>query len=349
MHKYSDLINKYIEKELDLEELLVNLPEESERIFENCIIDIITRTSNAEDDAYKILRNSNLDENVVYKAFYLLCSLYRRRKDITIYGSLFTQYGSRFEKNDTYGYLKAMYLSQTGLLENIRQAVILAEKSLNKINNNVGIKHCYCEMVAEAFEEKIFKIDNDKDCKELNKATEAIEEIIRYSEEDYAKFYCTYGRILALSKNFNEAKIQIKKAIDKEKSDRADYSLRISEYIKHLMAITSYEQMSEVEANINICGKEIEKFQGKIDDTLNKNIEFLGFFAALVSFVIASVQLLTNQSFEDAVKLIVVLGGVQMLVIGSFSIILSGKKGLNRSIIVFIMALVTIVVGVKII
>lgn len=349
MHIYKEEITNYLNDKVNLEEVLIRLPNTNERLFETCIIEIISKSSKVESDAKEILSRMGTSNETKYKAFYLLCSLFRRRKDITIYGSLLYEYKEQFDRNDTFGYLKAMYLIQTGLTENIRQAVILASKSLDRVKDNIGIQHCYCEMVAEAFEENIFHITNEKDKMELNRASETIKDIIVNDIEDYAKFYCTYGRILALSKDYKEAKIQIKKSIDKEKSNRHDYSLRISEYLKHLMAITSAEKMDEIEQKMSSYGSDMEQFDNKIEGTLSKNIEFLGFFAALVSFVIASVQILGAQSVEDALKLIVVLGGVQMLVIGSFSLILSGKNGIKRSIIVFVMALITIIFGIKIV
>lgn len=347
MNKYGQLLIQHNTGESSIVDVLKLLPSCNERQFEKLIVELISKNDAIEYEVKKELENDEIEHEVAYKAFFLLCTIYRRRKDISLYGEMFKKWGYNFENEDTYGFLKAMYLVQTGVANNIKQAAEQCMKSLRKIQDNVGIKHCFCEIIAEGFEEKVFNFDNDTDKKRFEEAYNIIYDVMYNNEQDYAKFYCTYGRILALNGDFQEAKIQLRRAIDKEDSSKRDYSLRIGEYTKHLMMISSNQQTKEIDDNIKKCSAEINKFSEKIDDSLIKNLEFLGFFAGLVSFIIASVQIIAAQNLNDGIKLILVLGGVLMMVISSFSIILNGKRGQIRSIIVFLMGLITIVLGVK--
>jgi hypothetical protein len=53
--------------------------------------------------------------------------------------------------------------------------------------------------------------------------------------------------------------------------------------------------------------------------------------------LLGSIQVLNNQSFIDAIRLILVLCGGLLLVLGEFGIILNGNKNIKRNIVVWIL------------
>jgi tetratricopeptide (TPR) repeat protein len=348
---------EYKNKSIDLIEFLKKLPDETERIFEIYIVHVISETPEIEHELLKILESNQTSSKVSYNAFYCLCTYYRRRKDTSKYGELLELYKYLFSQNPTFNYLKSMFLMQRGKESDINEAIILSRKAIKDVPNNVGISHCYAEIIAEAFEESVLDLESDKI--ELDYAIELVQDILKETS-DYAKFYCTYGRLLALAGRYKEAKAEILIAIDKENSSKNDYALRIGEYQRYLIQITSksysekaLHEFESYTTKMDAWNNEMkdsiekseEKIQNNIQSALNRNLEFLGFFAALVSFIIASVQLLTKASFQEAFKLILELGGMNIIVLSSFGIILHGNKYIKRSIVVFIMGITCIIVS----
>jgi len=349
--------DEYKTKKIDLIEFLKRLPDEKERLFEIYIVYLILETASIEKELLEILEKNKTDLKVFYNAFYCICTYYRRRKDTSKYGETLERYKHCFYENPTYSYLKAMFLMQRGKEVDIKEAIILSGKSVKDVPSNVGIIHCYTEIIAEAFEEGVLNVLSNSI--ELEKAIQLLQNVLKETS-NYAKFYCTYGRLLALSGKYKEAKQEILTAIDKEDSSRHDYSLRIGEYQRYLIEITAKNysdkslfkfqdfsekmdaQNKEISDNMERSEKEV---QGNIKDSLNKNLEFLGFFTALISFIIASVQILTKSNFQDAFQLILELGGMIMLVLSSFGIILNGNKNIKRSIVVFTMGIITILLA----
>lgn len=335
---------------MSLIQFLRILPDEKERAFEEWMVRLISETMSIEKDLIKILEENQESLKVLYNAFYCICTYYRKEKNIIKYKEILVRYEYCFAENPTYSYLKAMYLMQRGTEADIKAAIKLSQKSMEYIPDNVGIIHCYTEVVAKAFEENILNLKNNKP--KLNEAKKLLLSKVLRETYDYAKFHCTYGRLLGISGNYIEAAKEIISAIDKEISDGNYYSLRMAEYQRYLIQVTSknYEkailQFEDYNSNMDRWNREmganiansIEKVQG----ALNKNLESLGFFAALVSFIIASVQILTNLNFEDAFELILALGGTMMIVLSGFGIILNGCMYIKRSKAVFGMGVITI-------
>ena len=352
-----ELINafdEYKSKKIGLIEFFKKFPDEKERLFEVYIVYVILETVSIESELLEILEKNKDNQKVFFSAFYCLCTYYRRRKDTSKYGETLERYKYMFYENPTYSYLKAMFLMQRGREDDIKEAIILSGKAIKNVPNNVGIVHCYAEIIAEAFEESV--LDAKSNSVELEYATQLLQNVLKETS-DYAKFYCTYGRLLALSGEYKKAKQEILHAIDEEDSSRNDYSLRIGEYQRYLIQITSQNHADKALLEFENYSEKIDEWnkktidsmeqyqnevQGNIQDSLNKNLEFIGFFAALVSFIIASIQILIKSDFQETFQLILELGGMLMLVLSSFGIILNGNRYIKRSIVVFIMGIITI-------
>jgi hypothetical protein len=353
-HELERALEEYKAKDIGLLEFFKRLPDEKERDFEVYIVSSILETEFIEKELQRILESKPADLKVFYSAFFCLCTYYRRRKDTSKYGETLDKYRHAFNQNPTYNYLKSMFLMQRGREVDIKEAINLSRKARKEVPDNVGIIHCFAEIIAEAFEEGVLELEGNRE--DLEQAKQSIEEVLKETS-DYAKFYCTYGRLLAIAGEYKAAKQEILCAIDKEDSSKKDYSLRIGEYQRYLIQITSknyadktlleFEKYSremdgwntEIKASMVESEKEVKS---SIQETLNKNLEFLGFFTALISFIIASVQILTKCNFRDAFQLILELGGMLMLVLSSFGIILNGNRYIKRSSVVFTMGIIII-------
>jgi hypothetical protein len=90
--------------------------------------------------------------------------------------------------------------------------------------------------------------------------------------------------------------------------------------------------------------------QKSVETTLNgaqtSNIQFLGFFAALLSFVVGSTQILSHESSVVAEHLIIVLGGVMLLVLLTFtSVLRSGSERWSKAHWLGALVALTLIIG----
>lgn len=319
------------------------LPDEKTRPHETEIVRLIDADNISflkgtdQNGLIKLLVNiidnigGDYSDKVSYSAFFALCTIFRRNLDWTEYKKSIYKYEERFKNQISFGHLKAMYLVEDGF---IKDAIVESKKSISGFKDNIGFLHNFAINVAIGFEEEVLK---ESDANLLNEALAYAEAVIE-KDDTYAKFFATYGRLLAVNGNYNEAIYNIRKAIDKERSGRKDYAIRIGDYQVHLIRIKSNRML-------NIHQAEISKASAEMENLKIKNLEFLGFFAALVSFTIGSVQILNGQNFNDAASLILILCGSLLLVFGGLGIVLNGKKYYWRSIASWVLGLIIILIA----
>ena len=239
-----------------------------------------------------------------------------------------------------------------------------AEQNSKNMNNNRGGDHAFAETVALVFENttpelrKYFESASDN---WLEKAGKAASDALKI---DYAKFYCTRGRVHALRGELKEAIADVNTAIAKEKNTRKDYSIRIGQYTSYYQQFRAQQNLAEQQLNFEQTVAEVtQQLQAREDEiaqqvqvqevgltqrmkeledefvkrmesqekeTMAKNMEFLGLFSGIVSFTIGSLTLASNFTSEDALKiagLIVILMGALMCVFSAFGVILHGVFG----------------------
>lgn len=334
----------YSPVEQDLIKTLSELRDDTQREYEIIIGDLVSSNKGNLGSFKKILEDESQAENIRYAAFFAICTLYRRSKEFTWYGKCLERYEDEFKAFRSFDHLKAMYLveiatSKTKMLD----AVEAAEKAVNANDNNAGFLHSFAVVIARGFEESYFNREENGDL--LVQGIKASDKAIRLTPE-YAKFYSTQGRLQDISGNHQAARLQIKKAIDMENSESKDYALRIGDYQKQLMDICYNEKMNHVAHTFNQYEERIMDLNKKVDNIVadlerarTRNIEFLGFFTALVSFTIGAIQISSHQTFNDALRLILVLCGGLMLVLGGFGIILNGMDYIRRSIVMWLMGI----------
>jgi len=231
----------------------------------------------------------------------------------------------------------------------------LAERSCRQLSQNNGAVHAYCEVIALLHENNsgrigIGDVPQDVLGAHLDKALAAMDDIL-WKEHNYAKYYCTRGRLLAVKKRYPEAIQNITKAIAIEDSSRRDYTLRVNQYQIHLQQAKNMQVLDRTEEKLN---QKIQEFEDLIEkqskESLIKNMEYLGLFAGIISFTIGSIGISTSvasQSLAAAAGLIIVLLGALLCVFAGFGFILHGmNRKAIRNLVVFIMGAVIAVGGV---
>ncbi len=346
----SSCLQEYDSSEQEIIKKLSELTDDIQREYE-IAIGCLVSTNNVGLESYKkILEDDEQSKNIRYAAFFAICTIYRRNKEFTLYGEMLEKYKDSFMEFKSFYHLKAMSLVETATNKDVMlKAIEAADKAVKLNEKNAGFLHSFAVTVAKAFEEGYL---NKKENGELlAQAIQAVNDAILFTPY-YAKFYSTRGRLLDISGEHQAARLDVRKAIDKENSSNKDYALRIGDYRKQLTDIRYNEKMKHVETTFNNYEKKISDLDKKVDNFLKevekaktRNIEFLGFFTALVSFTIGAIQIISNQTFNDAFRLILVLCGGLMLVLGGFGIILSGIKYIQRSIAMWLMGISVVLIA----
>ncbi|MEG0836096.1 MAG: hypothetical protein RR413_11700 [Christensenellaceae bacterium] len=351
-------MNEEAERESTMQGMNIDLRENLRKIVERCKNDRVREyemaiTSIVEDaDSYAETLCSKLksiisdeDADISYAAFFALVTYHRRQKNVRELEMLFETYSNEFKvggrkSHDSYAFLKLMF----DKMSHNRNLNRLIEEASNLCEimgkENCGVLHCFSELVAEAYEVRNNGLNTTEEeliKKAISTVTEAInrsKEPNAFSDEEpndgYPKFYFTLGRLYFVGaincKNrseslelFNKATHEIDIAVDYEKSAArmADYQIKCSR-----LQADYYKATIEYEMKVQ---------RKQIDSSLNemntKNLEFLGFFAAVVSFTIGSIQIVKEFQFETVATLIIVLTGCLMTAFGGFGFLL---HGLNR-------------------
>lgn len=328
---------------IHIHEVLASLPDEKERAFEIGLTDLVQNTDSntLRIELLKLIDTYLEDERLSYSAFYCLSILYRRKKDITLLGELISKYEGVFREHPTFSHIYVLYLKEKGIGRDVLRVIQKSYEAYTKLNKNAGVVHNFAETIASAYE------DSDNQTREsikkewLSKANEAIDLAIEL-DRTYAKYYCTKGRLLAIDKKYMEAKEAIKRAIDIEDSSKIDYVIRLGNYQHYLLLIQTEHYSEAISAQIQDNETLILNTNKQIDEKFKenniKNLEFLGFFAAIVSFTIGSIQIINNQNFEEARNLIIVLFAALLSAFSGFGFLLHGfsKKAIPNIIIFLI-------------
>ena len=216
---------------------------------------------------------------------------------------------------------------------------LLNDAKTNRVNlsKNCGGHHAFAEATALVFENAKDhlrqQLENAPEHWLEDAKTSAIKAIAQ--DEGYAKYYCTYGRILALCGEFDDSLKNISRAIALEKNTRTDYSIRIGQYSGYYQQIRAQQKLRVQEEAMAGQLREMKlAMEASEKETLTKNMEFLGLFAGIVSFTIGSLTItgaIASQSIRHAAGLIVVLMGALLCVFAAFGMILHGFHAVKRN------------------
>jgi hypothetical protein len=329
-------LDDYKKGQIELVDFLELLPDDKDRAFELYLTKIVEEIPDIYNQLINVLSQSDsLHEKMVFSAFYGLCIYYRRMKEFTKLDNLMSKFEVRFESKPMYNHISALSLKSKGGNENIEQAIDKAKMSADLVEDNAGVFHNYADVIATAMEEEVIL-----EPVHINDAIAYVKKSIALAPK-YAKYYCTYGRLLALKGQIAKGLQLIKKAIDLEDSKKNDYAIRIGDYQAYRSRLIFMLYTSRLQIKIDKFETKIKSTKDEVSNLVHssmiKNLEFLGFFAALVSFIIASIQILSKQPFEKATQLIIVLNGCLLCAFAGFFALINAQKYFFRILIVFLL------------
>jgi tetratricopeptide (TPR) repeat protein len=332
---------------------LIAMGSTDERAFEESIAKMITQNSpSIIEGLYHILENeSNVD--IRFRAFFGITLHHRRQNNHTEFKNIVDQNIEEFRNIKLHDHVLALLYKSFNDRDGILKSLDYSKKAIEKLNRHVGVLHNFCETIVIALEENL-----EVDPIDLENAASLIETVITLSP-NYAKFYCTKGRILAQNKKFDEAKKNIMYAIDIENSKSNDYSIRISEYRNFLVQIKTnklYESVKtdieEAKTTILTAHDSVQHIVASTKENMEsmkaQNLQMLAFFTAIISFTIGSINILNNQrSFMQSAMLILILAGAMVITNTLFSILLTTiKQNIWKYILVVIVGFLLIGIGI---
>ncbi|WP_404459782.1 hypothetical protein [Sutcliffiella horikoshii] len=366
---------KILETYDNLEDFYLQLPPYDTREYEVQITDLVKYDKGELLPlANKILFESD-DSLIRFSAFVTIATSLRRQKNTSKLKMFLSQYIEEFGDNPIYKHIFAMSRKMDGTKEGVLASIEYSHEALNLLKeNHPGVVHSYAEAVATAIEKGYIQ-----DLHEARNAIEALNAVMESDEcsQKYAKFYCTLGRLYAIEKNYELAKEKILLAIDEEDSESKDYAIRIGDYQLQLFDIqvkeqlensltelktqihhaeqTLTKQMSESEKNLaaqkeelaKLYESQVEEMKSEVKELKTENLKMLGFFTAILTLTMGSIQVISTQEFHEASLLILVLMGGLLIVYAGFNLIVS-TRGFIVSILVGISSLLIIVITVSI-
>lgn len=339
--------------------LLEVLPEETTREYEETVVSYATKcpddvllAAEAEFWRMKDIAEGNsrktqeekipLNEGVYFALYALLVNYTRRMKDDKNQKKLLDLYQSCYFSEEHVFYAHLRLLRMLGMVYNQSpseqmEMLELAKQNKRDLVANGGAAHAFAEAVA-----LVYELDDvadtprftDQRSEWLENALSAVENAIN-DRPEYAKYYCTRGRIRSLLGKYADALKDIDKAIDEEDTSRKDYPIRIGSYESRGQQIHAKMEQHGVQRHFeHYMATETQKYQDELvareKETATKNMEFLGLFSGIVSFTIGSLTIsgaIAEQSIAAAAGLIVVLMGALITAFAGFGIILHGTGG----------------------
>lgn len=223
-------------------------------IFNEKCKDLIRYVDSSNEKAVKhiIEEKREYDLKSRYASFYVLFSYYRRLQDVKKLLSLVDEWGIEFQNTNAFYYyvmveyyeLKAK-LSESANEESyyLLEMLKYSETARDKASNNNGMVHSYCVSVAWCMEKGIC-VDSSK----FNLAMSEIDRIISKTP-DYAHYYSTKARLLALDGKFEEALMNNGRAQVLETPIHSDWQKRLANYYKEECLIKLKQMEYEREIN----------------------------------------------------------------------------------------------------
>lgn len=314
---------------------------------------------NLIDKLTQILTCNEEDHGVRVIAFYILCTRYRRMKEFTKFSNLLNEYDNIFKNEEIYKIQKA-YFYITYFCD--KNQLMKAFNSWEYIDENYkkmpAFIQIYVDTVALCFENNLFDIKKQKDQEILVSAIELIN--IAIKNRDYAKFYATLGRLQNCNEEYDKAIMNINIAIDKEDVNRSDYAIRINEYELTIakIKISNYtdnklKELDKYKAELDKYKEELSEMKDEVAKSKYDNLSFLGFFSAVISMIIGTIQTTSSTVLVEKYQVLIALAGTIIIAFGSLNLIMLKKDNLKYSVLttllMFVLGMSIIAVSIGII
>jgi len=234
--------------------------------------------------------------------------------------------GVEAEFNDVPLFLHYRAMSMVdGSIGEMRRGLELAERAHKRLPDHAGIAHTCAVLIADLASNDGFTNPRPELERGLGLVNEAIE-----GYPNHARFYHTRARLLRLLRDYDRARIDIVHAIDIEDRDSSDIQDRLAAYYIERSMIDADRSIARLakaaEESNNRLTEETHRLKIALDASQIQAIEVIGFVAAILGLILATMGEIRNQSPLDALT---VLAGVAILL---FGVVFLGSWLLRRGI-----------------
>lgn len=299
--------------------------------------------STAESLLHELRDMSNM--KIAYAVFYCVNIYHRSLFNVEKLDEIWTTYSGFFDSPESYPSINHLRVNRfrVGLtadttLRSQEDNLTMAYNLCQKYHNNAGYLHSFCALFASLLELNETSQDNYEKLLEKWKhmALKSVDAAINLDDQ-YAKYYCTKGRILSARGEYDNADREICMAIAKEDSSRGDYAVRIGDY-------QYYRLQNQLRRQQNLLNKEEESIN-TIKNSIVSNIETIALFSGIISFVLGSLSLADGNTAVHAGLLIFILMGCLTTVFSVFTLLLHAGDSKYKKITALLVAICSLVVS----
>lgn len=352
--------------EIEFTQFTRQLPDANTQGFEEQLEDYVLnqKALHFKDWLHRIVKGSE-DRKLAYIAFLSLVLLYRENEEVARLNLLFEEHGEEFREKSAYAYFEGLMYKSNGAYLNSIASFEKSQRTMAVCENPNEMFH-YAESIVTVLESGS-NLENEETL--IDKGQKALAEAIEL-RPNFALYFATKARFLIYEERFKEAGVAVNEAIKLEERGH-DYQLRVAKYhqlasiiqVKEEINLYRMQQIqfneklndrlvtanSELADNVNTYKHDYEEqmkgTQQMLEDMKQQNLQMLGFFTAIISFTVGSIQIIKEQSFAGAALLLLVLAGVLLIAYAGFGFLMfsiNKRSGYMKQLIVFVLAILMI-------
>lgn len=275
--------------------------------------------------------------HLAFSAFASLLLFHFRHNNWDQFKQLFDKHSDRFQQ-DEYQHIINLFESYIVLNSYMdpSQPDLIRGIELSYQAYENGCRHYliitnFADSVATAYEEtsniNLENTDLEFDKEQLIKEAQQAVDDAKQLERTYVQAYIVSLRLNILAGKYDDARKDLMNAARFDQSQDFDY-LPENRRQQFRRSIEIGEQYDGLNKNIKNAKEELGKLQVKFEDAVDRyrknTLRFIGFFAALITFAITSVQLLRspNLGVQEQGQVIGMLAGGMLTAFGGFGFIL---------------------------
>ncbi len=300
-----------------------------------------------------------------FAAFFLCFEWYNRKVHDTnerrdAWTNLFLREKTRMDSFPLFHYAFSRYYIDSYDNELNKKALEHAQRAVEGAPNHIGFVNNKAEILLSIAEAELFSTDNqltEGTRKNAEDTLYLLKSAISESEEGaYPSYYVSCGRLEACLGNANDASNYFAKAKHLAMEMHEKHHPRMDdegEFVSEIGKIVSAESNAKLVANIEKMRKSFTRLNeesknraGALDKNLKDSfnsldakmeeqkvnmIEFLGFFAGVISFIVAAIQIGADMDFTSRALLLIVMLGALLIAFGSLSTLLQPVNNLSTA------------------
>nr|WSY53222.1 hypothetical protein OG999_25910 [Streptomyces sp. NBC_00886] len=297
-----------------MELALGSLPPTGDPSFLVEIRTVIERTRNPERVFRRICEDYSKPAPLRFCALYAVLLRLRREERLSEYTELVNRHEREFGSEPYFHTFRAVILRLEGELASLLQAIEHSREAARLLPDVPGVQHQVAEFIAEYLERR----DAPARSNELDEAEVSVDRAITLSYGRIAHYYETKARILCLKDDFNTARSLVRRAIELEPREGADYLRRVSQYQTTRVKIDVFSQRTE-------WIRTRDSFRNEMSQFRTQQLELLGLLAGVVAFVASTANVASQATGVVAVRLVTAMAGALILVFSAFFIMIDNS------------------------